>query len=159
MFPENQEVLGRVLRPSRGEGNEMCQWILKANGRVVPRRSLRPLTIAKLHSPSEQKKRKVFDELIERRWGSSITPPKTVDTEETSFEYYEDDDEPERVVPDIEDAVDANGNLLCQQPAYDLMLNAEVSLQNGDDIVTGKVKQRTVGPDGSVHGTHDPIRT
>ena len=37
-FPHNREVLGRVLAPARGEGNEMAQWVLKANRRVVPRR-------------------------------------------------------------------------------------------------------------------------
>ena len=36
-FPHNCEVLGRVLGPTRGEGNEMTQWVLKANGQVVPR--------------------------------------------------------------------------------------------------------------------------
>ena len=45
----------------------MAQWILKANGRVVPRRSLRPLKVDELHSPVEIKKREVFDELIKRR--------------------------------------------------------------------------------------------
>ena len=35
-FPHNHEVLGRVLDPARGEGNEMAQWVLKATGRVVP---------------------------------------------------------------------------------------------------------------------------
>ena len=39
-FPHNCEVLGRVLGPTPGEGNEMAQWVLKANGKVVPRRSL-----------------------------------------------------------------------------------------------------------------------
>ena len=39
-FPHNHEVLGRVLGPARGECNEMAQWVLKANGKVVPRRSL-----------------------------------------------------------------------------------------------------------------------
>ena len=39
-FPHNQEVLGCVLGPARGEGNEMAQWVLKANGNVIPRRSL-----------------------------------------------------------------------------------------------------------------------
>ncbi len=34
-FPCNKEVLGRVLGPAKGEGNEMAQWILKANGNVV----------------------------------------------------------------------------------------------------------------------------
>ena len=76
-FPNNKEVLGRVLGPARGAGNEMAQWILKANGRVVPRRSLRPLKVDELHSPVELKKREVFDELIKRRWGSPMTPSNT----------------------------------------------------------------------------------
>ena len=52
----------------------MAQWVLKANGRVVPCRSFQPLTIAELHSPVEHKKRDVFDALIERRMGTSINP-------------------------------------------------------------------------------------
>ena len=72
--PNNQEVLGRVLGPARGTGNEMAQRILKENGRVVPRRSLRPLKVDKIHSPVEIKKRELFDEQIERRWGSPIAP-------------------------------------------------------------------------------------
>jgi hypothetical protein len=36
-FPYGKEVLGRVLGPARGEGNEMAQWVLKNNGQVVPR--------------------------------------------------------------------------------------------------------------------------
>ena len=76
-FPNNKEVLGRVLGPARGSGNEMAQWTLKANGRVVPRRSLRPLKVDELHSPVEIKKREVFDELIKRRWGSPMTPSNT----------------------------------------------------------------------------------
>ena len=35
-FPHNCEVLGQVLGPAQGEDNEMAQWVLKANGKVVP---------------------------------------------------------------------------------------------------------------------------
>ena len=63
-FPNNKEVLGRVLGPARAAGNEMAHRILKANGRVVPRRSLRPLKVDELHCPVEIKRREVFDELI-----------------------------------------------------------------------------------------------
>ena len=59
----------RVLGSARGAGNQMAQWILNANGRVVPRRSLRPLKVDALHSHVEIKKSEVFDELIKRRWG------------------------------------------------------------------------------------------
>lgn len=112
------------------------------------------MTTAEIHSPSEIQKRKVFDALITKKWGSSISPPKSDSTEKT-FENYEDDDELEQIVPEIEDTVDANGNLLCQQPAHDQILNAKVCPQLEEEYVTGKVKQHTVGPDGKVHGTYD----
>ena len=59
---------GGFYGPVSRAGNEMAQWILKANGRVVPRRSLRPLKVDELPSPVEIKKREVFDELIKRKW-------------------------------------------------------------------------------------------
>jgi hypothetical protein len=156
-FPFNREILGRVLGPAKGEGNEMAQWILKANGRVVPRRTCRPLSVAERHSPEELRKRTIFDGLIERRWGTSINPPAPNDEEDEYDEYeeYEDDDEVARTVPDIEDTVDANGQLLNQMPAYDKIINSEVALQLGEGFSTGKVTQRAIGPDGTTAGTYD----
>jgi hypothetical protein len=53
------EVLGRVLGPAKGKGNEMAQWLLKANGNVVPRRTLRPLhTAARFTALRRQRKEK-----------------------------------------------------------------------------------------------------
>ena len=51
----------------------MAQWILKANENVVPRRSHQPLQVAEIHSHSKVKKRKMFADLIEMRWGTSIS--------------------------------------------------------------------------------------
>jgi hypothetical protein len=153
-FPFNREVLGRILGPAKGEGNEMAQWVLKANGRVVPRRTCRPLTVAETHSNQEMKKRTIFDGLIERRWGTSINPPKP-ESEYDEYEEYEDDDEVARKIPEIEDSVDANGLLLNQLPAYDKILHSEVALQLGDSMSTGKVTQRALGPDGRTAGTYD----
>ena len=167
-FPNNKEVLGRVPGPARGAGNEMAQWILKANGRVVPRRSLRPLKVDEihspveikkrevldeLHSPVEIKKREVFDELIERRWGTPMTPPNT--QRPKVFEKYADHEQQEQPTLEVEDIADSTGKLINQQPAYDQIINAEVQLQLGEEMVTGKVIQRTIGPDGQVTGTYD----
>ena len=55
----------------------------------------------------------------------------------------------------MEDIVDINGKLLDQSPAYDKLLNAEVALQLGEKMATGKVTRRAVGPDGTVAGTYD----
>jgi hypothetical protein len=87
-FPFNREVLGRALGPAKGEGNEMAQWTLKANGDVAPRRSSRPLKVDEIHSATELKKRMIFDGLIERRWGTSINPPKP-----SEHENLDDDNE------------------------------------------------------------------
>ena len=111
-FPNNKEVLGRVPGPARGAGNEMAQWILKANGRVVPRRSLRPLKVDEIHSPVEIKKREVFDELIKRRWGTPMTPPNT--QQPKAFEKYEDHEQKEQPTLEVEDIVDSTGKLINQ---------------------------------------------
>ena len=155
-FPLNREVLGRTLGPARGQGNEMCQWILKANGNIIPRRSHRPLTVAETHSDVEQKKRDLFDRLIEERWGTSINPSNQPNDTSDCLEEYTDDVEPARILPDIEDAVDNQGHLLNQQPLYDQILNAEVLLQLDDEQTVGKVVRRALGADGKTTGTYDP---
>ena len=152
-FPFNREVLGRVLGPAKGSGNEMAQWILKANGNVVPRRTVRSLNTAEKHSPTETKKRTIFDTLIERRWGTSMSAPPA-ESEETKFDEYSDDVEAARIIPDVEDTVDANGRLLEQQPMYDRIINAEVQLQLGEDVSLGKVVRRALGPDGVTTGSY-----
>ena len=155
-FPFNKEVLGRILGPAKGEGNEMAQWVLKGNGNVVPRRTARPLTVAENHSATELKKRGTFDALVEKRWGTSMSPPPVPrDDTESVFDEYEDDDEDKRVVPDVEDTVDVTGKLLNQHPAYDRIINAEVVLQLEEAVTTGKVTRRALGPDGQVAGTYD----
>ena len=131
----------------------MTQWILKANGRVVPRGSLRPLKVDEIHSPVEIKKREVFDELIKRRWGTLLTPPNT--QQPKAFEKYEDHEQKEQPTLEVEDIVDSTGKLINQQPAYDQIINAEVQLQLGEEMVNGKVIQRAIGPDGKVTGTYD----
>ena len=163
-FPHNREVLGRVLGPACGEGHEMAQWVLKANGRVVPNRSLRLPTIAELHSPVEHKKRDVLDALIERRMGTSINPPPTPEdrdpeTEDpTNENNLDDDDEMDGPVESSnhEDILDSTGRFLEQQPAFDKIINAEVMIQNGDEMAMGKVTRRSLDADGRTTGTnHD----
>ena len=107
---QQQRVLGRVLGPARGAGNEMALWMLKANGRVVPRRLFRLLKVDELHSPVEIKKREIFDELIQRRWGSPITPSNT--QHQNVFEKYENHEQQEQPTPEFEDIVDSTGNLI-----------------------------------------------
>ena len=161
-FPFNREVLGRIIGPAKGEGNEMAQWVLKANGNVVTRRSSRPLTVIKNHSPTEIRKRGIFYELIKRRHGTSINPPKIStltdeesDDKEFEFEAYEYDSEQARIVPDIEDTADATGKKLNQKPSYNQIIDGEVSLQMGENMTVRRVTKQAIGPDGNVAGTYE----
>ena len=96
---------------------------------------------------------KEIGELIKRRWGTPMTPPNT--QQPKVFEKYEDHEQQEQPTPEVEDIVDSTGKLINKQPAYNQIINAEVQLQLGDEMVTGKVFQRTIGPDGQVTGTYD----
>ena len=158
VFPQPKEVLGSILGPARGEGNEMCQWVLKANGKVMLRRTVQPLQTAEIHSPVQIKLRHDFDALIERRHGSAINPPKPiVDIKENleGVDVTEGIEEEEGAIPDVEDIVDSTGKLLDQQPDYDKLINAEILLQLDDKMVMGKVKGRSLGDDGKVVGSYD----
>ena len=136
----------------------MAQWILKANGQVVPRRSLRPLTTAKIHSPVEEKKRNVFNALIERRMGTSINPPPT--TDETTENDLDNDceitpvDEKSVKSPDHEDILDSMGRILEQQLAFNKIINAEVMIQNRNEMVMGKVARQSLDADARTTGTY-----
>ncbi len=160
-FPLQREILGRVLGPATGAGNEMCQWILKSNGNVVPRRSLRPLNVDELHNKDQARKEGIFERCIAEKWGTSINPPPPIpldadcDWDTDHWEEYEDNDELARIIPDIEDTVDSRGRLLNQQPAYDKLINAQVQLQQGDDVTSGKVRARALDTEGSAIGTYD----
>ena len=100
----------------------------------------------------ETKKRDVFDALIERRMGTSINPPPAPEdcdptTEDpTNCDDLEDDDEMDGPVesPDHEDILDSTGRILEQQPAFDKIINAEVMIQNGDEMAMGKVASRSI---------------
>ena len=82
----------------------MAQWIHKPNGSVFTRRKFRSLHVDEIHNPEEIKKREVFGALIERRWGTSRTPPTSTKSDnDEQWEEHEDDEELARIVPDIED--------------------------------------------------------
>lgn len=157
-FPFEREILGRCLGPATGEGNEMAQWILKANGKVVPRRTVRPLSRNELDTSTDKGKTikgqmELFDAMVRTKLGGPVDP-KTDSEPAEPIESYEDDDEQPFAIPVVEDPVDANGELINQQPIYDTLINAELMLQNAGESQPARVTGRAVNPhDGNIHGT------
>ena len=66
------------------------------------------------------------------------------------------DDETDELVesPDHEDILDSMGRILEQQLAFDKIINAEVMIQNGDEMAMGKVARRSLDADGRMTGTY-----
>ena len=111
------------------------------------------MQVAESHSPVELKKREIFNDLIRRRWGDSVTPTRTdIKADEEIFMEYEDDEEEPRIIPDIEESIDSTGRLLNQQSFYDRLINSEVELQSGELMQTGKVTGRSVNYEGAIDG-------
>ena len=67
--------------------------------------------------------------MIERIWGKATNPPKLPVKEfDDEWGEFENDDEQERSIPNIEDTVDDHGRLLNQQSAYENLIHNEVQL-------------------------------
>jgi hypothetical protein len=159
-YPFQKECLGRCLGPARNEGNVMAQWILKENGKVVPRRTLCCLTLNEL-APSnkvEIDKRSNFTSLICANLGDLISLPQApllaVHEDLWDLEPYYDEEEAPLDIPDA-DFVDTTGKPLLQQSFTDTLINAEVLLQADDSAAIAKVMQRCVDDEGRVVGDYN----
>ena len=68
----------------------MTQWVLKQNGEIVPRRTMRSLTPEELSRDSEILKRSNFTEAIKLKYGDSLSLSKR--TLRVKFKEDEDDE-------------------------------------------------------------------
>ena len=88
--------------------------------------------------------------------GTSINPPPTTEDRDPTAEDPNLDDEMDEPVesPDHDNILDSTGRILEQQPAFDKIINAEVMIQNGDEMAMGKVARQSLDADGRTTGTY-----
>jgi hypothetical protein len=132
--------LGRDLGAAIDIGLIMVHKILKANGQVMYRTSVRSLMPDDIHSPSELKECEAFDAVIEEKNGSPMTQADFKDYAgfvSPTFECYEDDEVPASKMMDIDDVKDKD-----DVDTYDQYDGAQVRVTIGDGILTGKVIRR-----------------
>jgi hypothetical protein len=150
-FPNDSEVLGRDLGPAIDVGPAMTRKLLKKNGTIVYRPTVRSLTPDELHSETEKQKRAEFDIAIREKHGESFTyddegeagdlPPG--DDITPTFESYEDDMTPDLRVPDIDDV---------DPIFYDNYVGAQVNLPVEGELQSARVKGRKRNMNGDVIG-------
>ena len=139
-------TLGRYLGPSPDCGSHMTYKILKVNGEIVHRSTLRSLTLSETEMDVHRLERQRFDDNIARKLGLKATvadfPPEELTPE---WEKYADDD-PSSTLPgppaeDLEPTPELG----------DIYLNVDILFPRGDKVEKGCVINRKQNSDG------DPI--
>ena len=155
-FPYQKQLLGRVLGPMKNEGNAMTQAILTDKGTVVPRRSIRHLTIEEIHSTIEQRKREAFDSKIKEKLGDSLTPRPNTNTLPKGVPSIDDFMAEEgEVAPYIEDDADDDGNAIYDQAPTDNLIHMQLLLPQGEEHQWATLKQRSKDDHGNLIGEYN----
>ena len=157
-FPFPAHVLGSCLRPAKNEGNKITQWVLKQNGKIVPRRTMRRLTPEEWEREIEINNRSEFNDEIKARYGDSFSlPEKSLknpqdkdDTDDLPF------DDVSTSIPE-EDIIDDQGRPLHPSSVADMMMNSEVLLTQGEENRLSKVIKRSVDSYGKVIGNYNEL--
>jgi 2-phosphoglycerate kinase len=97
-LPVSKIQLGRDLGDVIEIGPTMARKILKKNGSVMYKTSVKSLTPDEIQSPTEQKEREEFDISIEKKYAVSMNEndfkddPDYADFVTTTYDCYEDDE-------------------------------------------------------------------
>jgi hypothetical protein len=108
-FPVSKIQLGRDLGAAIDIGPATTRKILKRNGMVMYRSSVRSLTLDEIQSPTEQKERQEFDIAIEEKFDHAMNKndfqddPVYADFVTPTFDCYEDDSVPPSKMLDNDD--------------------------------------------------------
>jgi hypothetical protein len=151
-FPDSKEWLGRDLRPAIDIGPAMSRKVLKINGQVMFRVSVRGLTLDEMQSPDKEKRRQEYDEAIKVKLGKGMQyhefelDPDLADFVMPTHECYTYKKEPAFEMPGIDDLDEHDVD------TYDQYVGASVQLSIGDRVQTGKVTGRKRGLDGVARG-------
>jgi hypothetical protein len=149
-FPDESRVLVRYMGPAKSIGPAMCCHILKANGSVLQRSTVGPLTPEELSN--EDMKRKM-EEYMSAIYSGPLGPVSTdddfsEDSESTTptYDSYDDDQGDKPKMPEADtftvDAFDKYIGAQLRMPLNDMMTEAKV---------VGRVKDASGNPVGVSH--------
>jgi hypothetical protein len=150
-FPDSKEWIDRDLGPAIDIGPAMSRKVLKINGEVMFRVSVRGLTLDEMQNPDEQKRRQEYYEAIKMKLGKGMQyyelklDPDFVDFVDfvtPNHNCYKDKKETALQMHDIDDLDEHDVD------TYDQYVDSSVQLSIGDKVQTGKVTGRKRGLDG-----------
>mmetsp|Transcript_2147 Transcript_2147/g.3294 ORF Transcript_2147/g.3294 Transcript_2147/m.3294 type:complete len:1178 (+) Transcript_2147:1032-4565(+) len=142
-FPSKREFLGRWLGPAEHVGQALCYYILKDNGQVIARSSVRPLTPDELTNPDEIQDRENFTKQINPLLGdfdeTLILDVPNDEPEEPLI--LDDDQQPEAATPAVSSDTP-------ERVGLDPLIQASIILPRGDRSELGRVLDRKRNAEG-----------
>jgi hypothetical protein len=152
-FPSKREFLGRWLGPAPHVGQALCYYILKENGQVIARSTVRLITTDELSSPDETKLRDEFTKQV----GAVIG-----DFDGTLI-LEEPNDEPEIPLAPPDEPNEPQPNEPQPEPdtrvGIDPLIHASIILPRGDRSELGRVLDRKRNADGLYIGRKHKLPT
>ena len=131
----------------------MAQAVLVASSKVIPRQTLRRLSIAELNSEVKKRKRSIFDDNILKKLGYFIRAP---DKPIKDYVPYSDDVDPDSVnLPDDNDPINKDGTSVFEKPITNQWINAELNLPQGEKFQNAKVISQSKYGNGVPIGSYD----
>jgi hypothetical protein len=130
----------------------MTRKVLKINGEVMFRVSVRGLTLDEIQSPDEQRRNQEYDEAIKVKIGMCMQDhefklnPDFTDFVTQTHDCYDEKKEPAFEMPDIDNLDEHDVD------TYDQYVGESVQLSIGDKALTGKVTEWKRGLDGVARG-------
>jgi hypothetical protein len=152
-FPVSKIQLGRDLGAAIDIGPAMTRKIMKQNGSVMYRSSVRPLTQDEIQFSTEQKEREEFDIAIEEKFGPAVNKydfqndPYYANFVTPTYDCYEDDELSPSKMTDIDDIKEEH-----DVDTYDQYVGDHFRVPIKDEIRSGKVLRRKRELDGTVRG-------
>ena len=144
-WPDEKLHLGRYLGPSVDVGTAMTAKILKSNGEVIPRSTLRRLNQDEIDSKVHAEMRTKFMQEINDKLGPAAIESDFPDEEITpEYQHWEDDPAFPKAPPEDEQEVTPE--------AGDNYVSANVLLPRGDTLARGRVIGRKRDTDGNPIG-------
>jgi hypothetical protein len=132
----NENELGRWLGVAENVGQAMCYYVLKSNGKVLSRSTVRPLLREEWLDNTEEADRKAFDEKIAEMYGKfDETLILSIPNDEMAEPVFGDEDDAD---PVIEPSLSTNDTV----SGPDEFCNAEIYLPHGDRNEIAKVLGR-----------------
>ena len=148
-YPEPKVQLGKYLGPAMDVHPIMSFYVLRSNGTVVVRNTLRSLTHDEWHNDAERQERSTFLTGIHESLGPAFAEsdldtdsPHLVSAITPEFDPYEPEAEP----PEADDF---------DEDAYDAYISAQVMLPRGDRMEMANVRKRKRDDNGNPIGRHN----